>query len=168
MTHTAPIDKDLDLVLERQIDVPKELVWRALVEPELIKKWFCPKPWQTSECRIDLRPGGEFHTVMQSPEGEKTPHTGCFLEIVPKERLTWTSALLPQFRPAPPIDPQDTSCGALAFTCTITLESAGGGTKYTAHVMHGDAEQAKKHADMGFYDGWNTCLTQMIELLKSI
>ncbi|MCE3232673.1 MAG: hypothetical protein K0R98_930 [Rickettsiaceae bacterium] len=70
-TYLSPFNKDLDLVLERQVDAPKELVWRALVEPELVKKWFCPKPWMTVDCRIDLRVGGEFYTVMQSPEGEK-------------------------------------------------------------------------------------------------
>ena len=105
---------------------------------------------------------------MQSPQGEKTPHTGCFLKVVPEESLTWTTSLLPHFRPAPSIDPMDTSCDTLTFTCVITLKSEKNGTSYVAHVMHGDAEQAKKHAELGFHDGWNTCLTQMIELLKKI
>ena len=83
----SPVNKKLDLVLERQIDVPKELVWRALTEPELIKKWFCPKPWQTVDCRVDLRPGGEFYSVMQSPEGQNFPNTGCILEVSKNERL---------------------------------------------------------------------------------
>ena len=68
--NTIPIDAKLDLVLKRELAVPVNLVWRGLTEPELVKQWFCPKPWQTTECRIDLRPGGEFYTNMEGPNGE--------------------------------------------------------------------------------------------------
>jgi uncharacterized protein YndB with AHSA1/START domain len=170
MTNTfiSPLNKDLDLVLERQIDVPKKMVWRALVEPELVKKWFCPKPWQTVDCRIDLRVGGEFHTVMQSPEGQSFPSSGCFLDIIPETRLIWTAALGAGFRPNAPATKDDKECAAIIFTCVITLEPEGSGTKYTAHVMHGTAQHMKMHEDMGFHDGWGTCLTQLVEVVKSL
>lgn len=45
------------------------------------------------DCQIDLRPGGLFRVVMQSPEGEDYPNAGCYLEIVPNQRLVWTAAL---------------------------------------------------------------------------
>lgn len=57
----------LDLVLERIVDVPKEMIWRAWTEPTLLMPWFCPKPWTVVACEIDLRPGGQFSTTMQSP-----------------------------------------------------------------------------------------------------
>lgn len=167
-TYTAPFNKDLDLVLERHIDAPKELVWRALVEPELVKKWFCPKPWQVADCRIDLRVGGEFYSVMQSPEGEKFPNTSCFLEIVPQQRIVWTAALQSGFRPAAPVSEKDKACAAIIFTCVVTLEAKNGGTTYKAHVMHNSPQQMKAHEEMGFHDGWGTCLTQMIEMLKGL
>ena len=56
------VDPKLDLVLERYVDVPCERVWAAWTQPEHIKKWFTPAPWQTVECEIDLRPGGLFRT----------------------------------------------------------------------------------------------------------
>ena len=56
------IDPKLDLVLERVVDVPVHLVWKAWTEPEHLKPWFCPKPWYVSECEIDLRPGGMLRT----------------------------------------------------------------------------------------------------------
>ena len=59
------IDPKLDLILEREIDVPPELVWRAWTEPQHLMKWFTPAPWKTVECEIDLRPGGIFRTVMR-------------------------------------------------------------------------------------------------------
>ena len=51
------INPKLDLVLERTVDVPRELVWAAWTKPEHIVKWFTPAPWVTTHCEIDLRPG---------------------------------------------------------------------------------------------------------------
>ena len=61
MTETnSPVNPKLDLVLERVVDVPRELVWRAWTEPELMKQWFTPAPWQTVDCEVDLRPAEFF------------------------------------------------------------------------------------------------------------
>ena len=86
------------LRLERVVDVPRELVWAAWTKPEHIKKWFTPAPWKTVDCEIDLRPGGKFSTVMESPEGQRMPNTGCYLEIVENEKLVFTGALAPGYR----------------------------------------------------------------------
>ena len=101
MTHTirSQLDPHLDLVLERVVDVPRELVWKSWTPPEHLKKGFTPAPWRTVDCEIDLRPGGTFRTVMRSPEGQECPNLGCYLEIIRNERLVWTNALLPGFRP---------------------------------------------------------------------
>jgi uncharacterized protein YndB with AHSA1/START domain len=69
-------DAENDLVLTRVLDAPRDKVWRCWVEPELLKQWFCPKPWYVSEARIDLRPGGEFYTVMNGPNGEQFGEPG--------------------------------------------------------------------------------------------
>ncbi|MEQ8980351.1 MAG: SRPBCC domain-containing protein, partial [Deltaproteobacteria bacterium] len=82
-------DPKLDLKLERVLDVPTSLVWRAWTEPEHVVHWFVPKPWTVPRCEIDLRPGGKFFTVMRSPEGQEMPNTGCYLEVVPEKRLVW-------------------------------------------------------------------------------
>ena len=70
-TITHHPDPKLDQVLERVVDVPPSLVWAAWTNPEQVKKWFAPAPWQTVDCEIDLRPGGVFRTVMRSPEGKE-------------------------------------------------------------------------------------------------
>jgi uncharacterized protein YndB with AHSA1/START domain len=99
-TYYTP-NPTLDLILERVVPVSPDRVWRAWTDPEQLKQWFCPRPWRTTHCQIDLRPGGLFRTVMQSPEGQDMePNTGCYLEVVPNERLVWTGALEPGFRPA--------------------------------------------------------------------
>ncbi len=106
-------------------------MWEAWTKPEQLKQWYCPKPYPVSKCEIDLRPGGIFHTTIQSPEGEEYPCTGCYLDIVPVERLVWTLALLPGFRPAPRHE-------FATFIAILTLESQGTGTRYVATAMHVD------------------------------
>lgn len=158
-------DPKLDLVLERVVDVPPSLVWECWTTPKHIKKWFTPAPWKTVDCRIDLRPGGEFFTVMQSPEGQNFPNTGCYLEVVKNERLTWTNALLAGYRPSSGGAP---GADDLVMTATILLQKHGKGTKYTAIAQHRNEPDTKKHADMGFHDGWGTVLDQLVALAKKM
>jgi uncharacterized protein YndB with AHSA1/START domain len=159
---TLPTDfkpnPDLDLVLEREVDVPPGSVWAAWTQPEKLKQWFAPKPYTTPNCEIDLRPGGIFRTVMRSPEGEEFDGAGCFLEVVENSRLVWTSALGPGFRPNAAED--------LAFTAIISLEPTASGTRYTAVAMHSEAAACARHAEMGFHDGWGAALDQLVALVK--
>ena len=157
-------DPKLDLMLERVIDIPREVIWKAWTTPEYLKKWFCPLPWTTIECEIDLRRGGIFRTVMSSPEGQKFPNLGCYLEVIENEKLVWTSALIPNFRPATkPISGAD-----MFLTAIISLEPQGQATKYTAIVLHKNEEDREKHDKMGFHEGWGKALDQLIELSKTI
>lgn len=160
-------DPRFDLVLERVIDVPRKLVWQAWTQPEHLKKWFTPAPWQTVGCEIDLRPGGVFHTVMRSPEGQDFPNPGCYLEVIENERLIWTNLFAPGFRPAVERD-AGKECAALNFTAVITLEDHGAGTKYTALVIHGDEKSRASHEEMGFHEGWGAALDQLVALAKTL
>lgn len=157
MSQRPVIDPRTDLILERVIPVSPENVWRAWTEPAQLKEWFAPKPWRVSHCEIELRPGGKFLTVMQSPEGDDMPaESGCFLEVVPNRRLVFTDALGPGFRPSP----------SSFFTVHILLEPEGEGTRYTAIAMHAEPEEKQQHEDMGFETGWGTALDQLVELAR--
>jgi len=159
MSDRPEIDPERDLVLERVVDVPPELVWKAWTEPEHLVRWFTPKPWETVACEIDLRPGGVFSTTMRSPEGEVMPaDPGCYLEVVENRRLVFTDALGPGYRPK-----------AEAFmTATVMMEPAGAGTRYTAIAQHADPDARRKHEEMGFADGWATALDQLVEYVKGL
>ncbi len=150
-------DPKLDLLLERDIDVPPDLVWTVWTTPKHLRHWFVPKPWTITDCEIDLRPGGVFRTTMRSPEGQEFPNSGCYLEVAPNQRLVFTDAMLPGFRPSQ--NP--------FFTAVLSLEPKGSGTRYTAIAIHRDEDGRKKHEEMGFHRGWGTVVTQMVEYIKT-
>ncbi len=161
-------DARFDLVFERIIDVPRELVWQAWTKPEQLKQWFTPKPWRTIDCEIDLRAGGLFRTVMQSPEGQDFPNVGCYLEVVDNERLVWTNALGRGFRPCEQrAGSAGHECDELVFTAVITLAQHANGTRYVAKLMHGDEASRQKHESMGFHEGWGAALDQLVAMIKS-
>jgi hypothetical protein len=89
-----------DLVLERVVDVSPELVFKAWTTPKHLMPWFCPKPYRTVECEIDLKPGGKFFAQMVDPDGNKLPaEPGC------SNRTATVAASTP---PRPSIPPEST------------------------------------------------------------
>lgn len=150
--NPAPGADAHDLVISRLVRAPRAKLWQAWTDPVLLKEWWCPKPWTTEVRAFDLRPGGAFHTFMQGPDGGTSDNPGCFLEIVPMQRLAFTSALLGDWRPATPW---------LNFSAIIEMADEAGGTRYTATVMHPDTATRDRHETMGFFEGWGTCIDQL-------
>lgn len=167
MKPTYQPNAEFDLSLTRVVDVPRALVWRAWTDPDLLKPWFCPLPWKTIDCEIDLRPGGAFRTTMQSPEGERFHNEGCYLEITTGEKLVWTNTLLAGYRPSVIA----TTCGSddvgFPFTAMVELADDPNGTRYTATVIHADTAGRDTHARMGFNDGWGKALDQLVAMIKA-
>lgn len=149
--HTAPAETH-DLTITRLVRAPRATLWRAWTDPLLLKQWWCPKPWTTEVRAFELHPGGDFHTFMRGPDGGTSDNPGCFLEIVPRERLVFTSMLTGGWRPNIPWMP---------FTAVITMADEGEGTRYVARVMHPDEKARAQHEELGFFDGWNTVITQL-------
>eukprot|EP01041_Mallomonas_annulata_P039519 gene39519-63222_t len=147
------------LEISRFLAVSRARVWRAWADPKLLADWWCPKPWTTEVRAFDLRPGGAFHTRMRGPEGEESDNPGCFLEVVPEAKIVWTSMLTGGWRPASPW---------LGMTAIFTLADEGEGTRYVARCLHRDLADSQTHAEMGFYDGWGTCITQLEALAKTL
>jgi uncharacterized protein YndB with AHSA1/START domain len=169
MTTTAtpvllPIDPALDLEISRVVPVTAAQLWRAWTEADLLKQWFCPRPWRVSEAELDARPGGIFRTVMEGPDGERAPYEGTFLEVVPQQRLVTTSVLRSNFRPVPIGE------GGPHFTGVISFEPQADGrsTRYVARALHADAASQQAHAAMGFHEGWNAALDQLVELARTL
>ena len=157
----------LDLVLERTLDAPIDLVWAAFTNPEHLKQWFAPKPYEIAECELDLRPGGIFRIRMIGPDGFDTGHgnAGCVLEVTEGQKLSWTSALGPGYRPAE----MGEGCESFPMTAIITLAEAGGDkTHYKAVALHKNTQDRDAHERMGFQEGWGTTARQLEELAKGL
>lgn len=156
---------DTELTISRRIDAPRSAVWAAWADPRRLEEWFCPKPWRAEVRAMDLRPGGVFGTVMHGPDGERMDEgDGCFLEVVPGERIVFTSVLGPDWRPR-----IGTGEGCdLSMTAIITMKDDGDGTLYTGRVLHANAEDAQKHAEMGFEPGWGAAITQLEEVARRL
>ena len=131
-----------DLVITRLVRAPRAALWRAWSEPQLLKDWWCPRPWTTEVRAFDLRPGGAFHTLMKGPDGSTSDNPGSFLEVVPQARIAFTSMLVADWRPAMPW---------LPFSALITMADEAGGTRYVATVMHPDVATRDKHEQKGFF-----------------
>ena len=150
---------DTTLTISRLIAAPPSAVWDAWSVPENLAKWWIPAPIECEVVTLDLRPGGGFVTRMgEAGAADFQPHVdGCFLDVVPEERLVFTTVLTEGWQPAEPW---------LALTAILTFEAQDGGTLYSARVLHKTPEDSAKHDQMGFYEGWGTAIGQLAGLLE--
>ena len=156
---TAAPETDRELVLTRIIDAPREKLFRAWTEPELLKQWFAPLPYTTPHAELDVRPGGSSLIVMRGPDGTDYPNRGVYLEVAPNERLVSTDAFTSAWQPSE----------KPFMTLILTFEDEGGGkTRYTARVRHWTVEDREMHEKMGFHEGWGICADQLAALVARI
>ena len=142
---------DRDLVLTRLIDAPREKVYKAWTDPDLLKQWFAPLPYTTPVAELDVRPGGANLIVMRDPQGTEFPNRGVYLEVVENERLVFTDAYTAGWEPS----------GKPFMTVLLTFADEGGKTRYTARVRHWTAADREAHERMGFHEGWGRCADQL-------
>jgi uncharacterized protein YndB with AHSA1/START domain len=141
------------LSISRLINAPPAKVWKAWSRPEHLAKWWIPDPIECKVIKLDLRPGGGFETQMSQDGGPFQPHVeACFLDIIPEQRLVWTTSLSEGWRPTEPW---------LALTAIISFTAEGKGTRYSARVLHKNAADSSKHEEMGFQEGWGTTIDQL-------
>jgi uncharacterized protein YndB with AHSA1/START domain len=155
---TTVVADSRDLVLTRLIDAPREKLFRAWTEPELLKQWFAPLPVTTPVAELDVRPGGANLIVMRMPDGQEMPNRGVYLEVVPNERLVFTDAYTGAWQPSP----------KPFMTVILTFEDEGGKTRYTARVRHWTDEDRAAHEKMGFHEGWGLCTDQLAALAAKL
>ncbi|KJS39264.1 MAG: polyketide cyclase [Hyphomonas sp. BRH_c22] len=157
---TAPeTPHEFDLVLERTIAAPADVLYRCYTEPELVCQWFCPKPWKVTEAKLDLRPGGASYHRIEGPDGEVNHVRGQYVEIVPGKRIVGTDAFIGNWMPS----------GKPFLTTIITFRDMGDGTThYRAVARHWNAEDKTLHEEMGFHEGWGKAADQLEELAQSL
>lgn len=161
MSNPSTFDPRLDLVFERFIDAPVRLVWEALTKPEHVKEWYMPKAWgRVARTEMDLRPGGIFSIDIAVGEGKEVPNVGCFLDVVPLERLVWTSMLFPGYRPATFED--------VPITAVMTMKPEGSGTRYVFTALHRDEADLKANKESGWLEGTEIAVDQFVAHIASM
>jgi len=127
---TTIYSEDGDLVYERVFDAPRELVWKANTDPELIPQWWGPHGHRTRVEEMDVRPGGKWRYVSVDGDGNEFAFYGEYLEVVPPEKIEWTfmfdiEGVGPQGGPE-----------------TMTLEDLGDGRTRMRAVSHMGSSEA--------------------------
>jgi uncharacterized protein YndB with AHSA1/START domain len=158
ITDKAATAPDRELVLTRIINAPREKVFKAWTDPELLKQWFAPSPWTTPVAETDVRPGGASLIVMRGPDGNEFPNRGVYLEVVKNERLVLTDAYTKAWEPSE----------KPFMTVILTFEDEGGKTKYTARARHWTVADREAHEKMGFHQGWGQCTDQLAALVARL
>jgi uncharacterized protein YndB with AHSA1/START domain len=161
MNEKFTFDPKLDFAIERFIDAPTRLVWEALTKPEHLKEWYMPRDWgRVSRSEMDVRPGGIFRIDIVTADGQEFPNLGCFLEVVPMRRLSWTSMLFPGYRPAVFDD--------IPITAIVTMEPAGTGTRYVFTALHRDQVDFEKNRTSGWQRGTEIAVDQLVAHVQSL
>ncbi len=78
--------------MTRLYDAPIDKVWEALTRPEHVKQWFGGRGFSNPVCEMDVRPGGNWHHVMRTPDGAEYPIHFVFKIVEKPSRLVWQSA----------------------------------------------------------------------------
>lgn len=141
-----------DLVLTRELNAPRELVWKAWTDAKHLAQWWGPKGFTNPVCEVDVRPGGAILIHMRAPDGRVYPMKGKFEEIVAPERLVFLSGAMDD-------------AGNLLFEIsnTVTFAEVAGKTRVTlrAHVVSATA------AAPAYLAGMETGWTQSLERLEA-
>jgi uncharacterized protein YndB with AHSA1/START domain len=164
MTATSSSQtKDTDIVITREFNAPRQLVWDAWTKPEHIEKWFGPKGFTTRVDAFDFKVGGRAVYIMIGPDGTEYPSTGVYKEIVPIEKIVSTDEFGEGMEEAHP--EMDLPKGMIS---TFLFDDLGERTKLTLITSHPSVEEREKHEAMGVVDGWNSTLDKLEDLLSRL
>lgn len=120
-----------------------------------------PKPWgRVSNCELDVRPGGIFSIDIASGDGREFPNLGCFVEVIPMERLVWTSMLFPGYRPAVFDD--------IPITAIVTMQTVDTGTRYVFTALHRNEADFENNKASGWQQGTEIAVDQFVAHVKSL
>jgi uncharacterized protein YndB with AHSA1/START domain len=153
---TLPADDQI--LIEREFDAPRHLVYRAWTTPELVKRWWSANRGEVTVAEIDLRVGGRWRFAMVTPDGQEVAFHGEYREIVPNERLVSTEI----YEGAPVDVPNE---GTLN---TLTLTEAEGRTRLSILVQAPDRTVRDAIIDSGMEAGLQDALDLLEQVARSL
>ena len=142
-----------DLVITRLLDAPRDLVWKAWTDRDILKSWFCPKDFSVPECEFDLRPGGAWRAVMHAPSGTDYICIGHYQEIDPPHKLVFTHAW----------EDENGEPGHISLI-TVTFAEEGSKTRMRfEHIGFANAEARDNHDE-----GWSSAFENLNDALLKV
>lgn len=159
-TATVTLPTDEQILITREFDAPKHLVYRAWTTPDLVKRWWSGHRGEMTSVEIDLRVGGAWRYVMITNGGPEIAFHGTFREIVPNERIVNTEVY--EMPDAPPM-PDDQ-----APLVTATFAESGGRTTLTLLTETGSRELRDIIVDSGMEGGMQEQMDKLEQLAISL
>jgi uncharacterized protein YndB with AHSA1/START domain len=153
-TAKVTLPADDQILITREFNAPKHLVYKAWTTPELVRRWWNAKRGEVTTCEIDLRVGGTWRYVMVTPDGMEVGFHGEYREIVPNERIVSTEV----FEGMP---------DAAALN-TLTLAERDGRTTLTILVEHSSKEDRDAHINSGMEAGMQDAMDLLEEVAVSL
>ena len=153
-TAKVTLPADEQILITREFDAPKHLVYKAWTTPELVRRWWNAKRGEVTTCEIELRVGGMWRYVMVTPDGMEVGFHGEYREIVPNERIVSTEV----FEGMP---------DAAALN-TLTLAEEDGRTTLTILVEHSSKEHRDGHINSGMEAGMQDAMDLLEEVAVSL
>jgi uncharacterized protein YndB with AHSA1/START domain len=144
-TVTLPTDERI--LITREFDAPRHLVWKAWTEPELVRRWWSGNRGETTVAEIDLRVGGTWRCVMVTDDGFVAAFHGEYREIAPNERIVATEV----YEGMPEAEALN----------TVTFAEADGRTTLTMLVEHASKEARDAHIASGMEAGMREAMDML-------
>ena len=161
------------MVITREFDAPRERVWKAWTDPEIVKRWWGPEGFTAPSIKIDLRVGGKYIFAMQGPPGSQLEevgyNAGVFKEIVPNEKLVLTIYM--SDKDGNMVDPteygMDPNFTKESFY-TVLFEDIGSGRTRLSLVFPKPELEAEYQAILksGMEEGWKSQLNKLEQALR--
>ncbi len=148
------LPSDTEILITREFDAPRHLVYRAWTTPDLIRRWWSGDRGEVTSIEVDLRPGGTWRYVMTANAGFEVAFHGEYQEIVPDERIVSTEV----FEGMP-------DAGAVS---TTTFEGLGARAKVSILVVHQNKANRDAHVGSGMEDGLQEALNYLEQVARSL
>jgi uncharacterized protein YndB with AHSA1/START domain len=152
--------EEQEFSVERHFTAPRTLMFQVFTQPEHLKRWWAPQPYTLPVCTIDLRPGGIWHYCMRSPEDQDHWARSVYNEIIPPEKLVYTTTFADEH--ANPIE------GMPEHLTTVNFTEEAGTTRVTARVQFTSAEALKVAIDLGMLQGMSMTWDYMVAYVQEL
>jgi uncharacterized protein YndB with AHSA1/START domain len=156
-TAVVTLPGDTQIHVTRDFNAPKDLVYRAFTEPDLIRRWWSSKRGAVTVCDVDLKVGGAWRYVMVTEDGREVAFHGTYREIVPNERLVYTELF-----EMPGLTEDD------ATVNTVTLTERDGRTTMTSITECPTAEARTMIIETGMEGGMQDAYDLLEEVAVSL